>query len=82
MGIEKEMIHFQNILVSFKLILYFQYIKPTSILLSGTMEISHIHHTIIYTTNSTALKNKHKLIDAIHFNSILGIILEKKVIIF
>ena len=55
------MIHFQNSLVSFfKLSLYFQCIKPISILLNDTMGLPHIPHTIIYTTNGTALKNKQK----------------------
>ena len=30
------------------------------------MELPHIPHTIIYTTNVTALKNKQKSNDAIH----------------
>ena len=53
-------------LVSFKLVLYFQCIKPIYILLSDTMGLPHIPHSIIYTTNGTALKNKRKLNDAIH----------------
>ena len=61
------MIHFQNTLVSFKLVLYFQCIKPIYILLSGTMGLPHhIPHTIIYTTNGTTLKNKQKSNDSIH----------------
>ena len=64
---KKEVIHFQNTLISFKLVIYFQCIKPIYILLSGTMELPHISHTIIYTTNGTALKNKRKSNDAQHF---------------
>ena len=60
------MIHFQNTIVSFKLVLYFQCIKPIYILQSGAMGLSHILHTIIYTTNGTALKNKQKSNYAIH----------------
>ena len=60
------MIHFQNTIVPFKLVLYFQCIKLIPILLSGTMGLLHIPHTITYTTNGTALKNKRKLNDAIH----------------
>ena len=60
------MIHFQNTLISFKLVLYFQCIKPISILISGTIELPHIPHTITYTTNGEALKNKRKSNDAIH----------------
>ena len=54
------MIYFHNNLVSFKLVLYFQCIKPIYILLSGTMELPHIPHTITYIINGTALKNKRK----------------------
>ena len=60
------MIYFQNILVYSKLFLYFQCINPISILLTGTMGLRHIPHTITYTTNRTPLKNKRKLNDAIN----------------
>ena len=55
------MVHFQNTLVSSKLVLYFQCIKPIYILLSGTIGLPHTFHTIIYTSNVTALKNIRKL---------------------
>ena len=60
------MIHFPNTLVFFKLVLFFQCIKPIYILLGGTMGLPHIHQTIVYTTNDTALKNKRKSNDAIY----------------
>ena len=60
------MIYFQKTLVSFKLVLYFQCIKLIYILLISTWGLPNIPHTIIYTTNGTALKNKRKSKDAIH----------------
>ena len=50
------MVHFQNTLVSFKLVLYFQYIKPINKSKSGTIRLPHIPHT----TNDTTLKDKRK----------------------
>ena len=41
------------------------------ILLSDTIGLIHIHHTIVYTENGIALKNKQKYNDAIHL--IMGV---------
>ena len=70
------MVNFQNALVSLILVLYLQFIKPISILLSSTMGLPHIPHTIIYTTNVTALKNKQKSNDAIYL--VTGVLSIKK----
>ena len=50
----------------FKLVLYFRCIKLIYILLSDTMGLPHIPHTITYNKIDTALKNKRKSNDAQH----------------